>query len=146
MSAERASKRPPKPFIPPTDAHRFFWDAAKEHRLVIQRCDACRRYVHWPQLRCPSCGSGVLSPSEVSGRGTVYSYCVVHHIFNPAFADDVPYNIAIVELEEQKGLRLIANIVGCENDALRTGMAVEVTFEDREGYSLPQFRPAEAGR
>lgn len=143
MSAEQA-RRIPKPFLPPADVARFFWDAAKEHRLVIQRCDACARYVHWPQLVCPSCHSEQLTPANVSGRGKVYSYCIVHHIFNPAFADDVPYNVAIVELEEQEGLRLIANIVGCANDDVRTGMAVEVTFEDREGHSLPQFRPAEA--
>lgn len=143
MSAEQA-RRAAKPFIPPAEVARFFWEAAKEHRLAIQRCDACGHYVHWPQLLCPSCHSEQLTPANVSGRGKVYAYCVVHHIFNPAFADDVPYSLAIVELEEQEGLRMIANIVECENDALRTGMAVEVTFEDREGYSLPQFRPAEA--
>jgi hypothetical protein len=137
-----STKRPPKPFIPPAQVARFFWDAAKEHRFVIQRCEACGRYVHWPQLRCPACGSDRLAEAELSGRGTVYSFTVVHHVFNPAFADDVPYNLAIVELDEQPGLRVLTNIVECANDALRIGMKVAVTFEDREGYSLPQFRPA----
>lgn len=144
MSAAQPPKRPPKPFIPPAEVARFFWDAAQQHRFVLQRCEACGRYVHWPQLRCPGCGSGRLAEAELSGRGTVYSFTIVHHVFNPAFADDVPYNLAIVELDEQPGLRVLTNIVGCENDALRIGMRVEVTFEDRDGYSLPQFRPAEA--
>lgn len=145
MSAGEASKRPPRPFIPPSEAHRFFWDAAQEHRLVIQRCESCGRYVHWPQLRCPACHGDALAPAEVSGRGTVYAYTVVHHVFNPAFADDVPYALALIELEEQPGLRLLANVVECAPEAVHTGMAVEVTFEDREGYTLPQFRPAGAG-
>lgn len=144
MSAAQPPKRPPKPFIPPAEVARFFWDAAQQHRFVLQRCEACGCYVHWPQLRCPGCGSGRLAEAELSGRGTVYSFTIVHHVFNPAFADDVPYNLAIVELDEQPGLRVLTNIVGCENDALRIGMRVEVTFEDRDGYSLPQFRPAEA--
>ena len=143
MSAGHA-KRPPKPFIPPNDTARFFWDAAREHRLVIQHCDSCGTFVHWPQLLCPRCHGDALSPAEVSGKGTVYSFTVVHHLFNPAFAEDVPYALVLVELAEQPGLRLLANVVGCPNEALRIGMAVEVTFEDREGYSLPQFRPAAA--
>ena len=143
MSAEGA-KRPPKPFISPAEHMRFFWDAAKEHRLAIQRCETCGHYIHWPLLLCPRCHGDRLSPVEVRGRGTVYSYTVVHHIFNPAFADDAPYVLALIELDEQPGLRLLTNIVDCNHDALRTGMRVQVTFEDYEGYTLPQFRPEDA--
>ena len=132
----------PKPAPAPTEITRFFWDAAREHRLVIQRCDDCACYIHWPQILCPSCGSGRLSPSQVSGKGTVYSFCVVYHVFHPGFAEETPYSLAIIELEEQRGLRMVTNIVDCPNDALYVGMPVEVTFEDREGYTLPQFRPA----
>jgi uncharacterized OB-fold protein len=147
MSSERTQPgAAPKIAPSPTEISRFFWDGAREHRLLIQRCDGCGRYIHWPQVRCPSCGSERLSPSEVSGRGTVYSFCVVHHVFHPGYAADAPYNLAIVELEEKPGLRLLTNIVGCPNDELAVGMAVEVTFEERDGYVLPQFRPAGSAR
>ena len=136
----------PKPAPAPSEASRFYWEAARHHRLVVQRCDACGRYVHWPQLRCPQCGSERLSEAELSGKGTVYSFCIVHHVFHPAFAEDVPYALALIELAEQAGLRMVANIVGCTNEDVRTGMAVEVVFEEREGYTLPQFRPATSPR
>ena len=142
MTSDRPqSTAVPKPFLPPTEAGRFFWDAAREHRLVIQRCDECGYYVHWPQLLCPQCHSDRLTPTEVSGRGTVYSFTIVHHVFHPGFAGDVPYSLAIIELDEQPGLRLVANVVDCPHEAIATGMPVEVTFEDREGYTVPQFRP-----
>lgn len=132
----------PKPAPSPTEHSQFFWDAAREHKLMIQRCDDCQRYIHWPQLLCPFCQSERLSPAEMSGKGSVYSYCIVNHVFHPAFA--VPYSLVLVELDEQPGLRMLTNIVDCPNDAIRIGMAVEVTFEDGDGYTLPQFRPAAA--
>ena len=127
--------------MPPNEITQFFWDAAREHRLMIQRCDGCGHYVHWPGVMCPKCQSESLTPTEVSGKGVIYSYSVIEHVFHPIFADRVPYNIALVELDEQAGLRLIANI-DCPNEELATGMRVEVTFEDFEGFTLPQFRPA----
>lgn len=133
----------PKPAPAPNDLTRFYWDAARERRLLIQRCDACRYYIHWPQPLCPRCGSERLSPSAVSGRGTVYSFTIVYHVFHPGFAS--PYNLAIVELEEQPGLRLLTNIMECANDELRIGLPVEATFEERDGYVLPQFRPRRGG-
>jgi len=141
MASESQPKAVPKPALPPTEITRFFWDAAREHRLVIQRCAGCSYYVHWPQVSCPKCGSDELRPADVSGKGEVYSFSIVHHVFHPSFAGDVPYSLAIVELAEQPGLRLLTNIVDCPNEALYIGMPVEVTFEDRDGYTLPQFRP-----
>ena len=131
-----------RPVLPPSEITQFFWDAAKERKLVVQRCDDCRHYIHWPQVRCPRCQSERLSPAEVSGKGKIYSFCVVHHVFAPMFADAVPYSLAIVELEEQSGLRMLTNIVDCPHEALSVGMPVEVTFENRDGHTLPQFRPA----
>jgi uncharacterized OB-fold protein len=128
-------------FLPPNDITQFFWDAARAHRLEILRCQDCAYYIHWPQPICPRCQSGKLAPSEVSGRGVVYSFTTVEHVFNPLLADQVPYSLVIVELEEQPGLRLLTNIVDCPHDALRIGKPVEVTFQDLEGGTLPQFRP-----
>ncbi len=143
MSSESTSPRAiPKPAPTPNEITKPFWDAAREHKLAIQRCEACKLYIHWPQVRCPRCQSERLSFAEVSGKGAVYSFCIVHHVFHPGFADDVPYSLALIELAEQAGLRVVANIVDCPHDDLTVGMPVEVTFEDRDGYTLPQFRPA----
>ena len=136
----------PKPAPPPGEISRFYWDAARQHRLVIQRCASCRYYIHWPQLRCPKCESERLAEVEVSGKGTVYSFCIVHHVFHPGFAANVPYSLALIELAEQPGLRLVTNIVDCANEDVRVGMPVEVTFEDRDGYTVPQFRPVAGAR
>src|ERR1700694_5125856 len=120
----------PKPFLPPNEITQFFWDAAREHKLVVQRCGDCAYYSHRPQVICPRCQSDKLAHAELSGRGTIFTYTVVHHVFHPVYADEVPYSIAIVELEEQPGLRMLANILDCPNDELRIGMPVVVTFED----------------
>ena len=136
----------PKPVLPPTEITRPFWDAAREHRLAIQRCDDCSFWVHWPQVRCPRCSSIRLTATDVSGRGRIYTFTIVHHVFMPPFEPDIPYSLALVELDEQPGLRLLANIVDCPNEALRIGMPVEVTFEDRGNVALPQFRSAETAR
>jgi uncharacterized OB-fold protein len=75
------------------------------------------------------------------GRGRVWSWVVAHPPVLPSFADRVPFNVAVIELEE--GVRMIGNVVDIENDRLRDGLEVEVTFEDlEEGVSLPQWRPA----
>src|ERR1700675_2572774 len=131
-----------RPVLPPNEITKFFWDTAREHKLVIQRCDACGYYIHWPGVICPRCQSDKLSPTEVSGKGTVFTYTIVHHVFAPVYADEVPYSLAIVELDEQPGLRMLANILDCPNDALYIGMPVEVMFQDLDNVTLPQFRPA----
>jgi len=76
----------------------------------------------------------------VSGRGKLYTWVVIYQRYHPAFAEDLPYNVAMVDLEE--GPRLITNIVGCNNEDLCIGMEVEVIFEDvTEEITLPKFKP-----
>ena len=84
--------------------------------LLIEHCDACARWVHPPAGECRECG-GPLVARAVSGHGTVFTYTVNHHPYNPEIP--TPYVIAIVELAEQSGLRVAANIVGCEPDSVR---------------------------
>ena len=80
----------------------------------------------------------------LSGRGEIYSFIVVHRPQHPAFFADVPYNVAIVELEE--GIRLHSNVVGCANEELRVGMPVEVVFDKvSDEVTLPRFRPQRLG-
>lgn len=119
-------------------------------QLVIERCDECARWVHPPTGTCRECG-GPLVARPVSGRGTVFTYTVNSHTYNPAVP--VPYVIAIIELVEQQGLRLAANIVDCEPDSVVCGMPVEVRFEQQGAFDrhradtafVPVFTPADPG-
>jgi uncharacterized OB-fold protein len=81
----------------------------------------------------------------MSGRGVIYAFTVARQAFDVTFAEEVPYVLALVELEEQPGLRILANVVDVEPEAVRGGIPVGVTFEQRGDWSLPQFRPVESG-
>ena len=131
----------PKPLPQPTPVTQPFWDAAKERRLSIQRCASCNRYVFYPRPLCPYCGSAELTWTDVSGRGVVYSYTIARRATMRAFAEEVPYVIAIVELTE--GPHMTTHIVDCEPEAVTIGMPVEATFEDaNDEVTLVKFRPA----
>lgn len=106
--------------------------------LLIEHCDDCASWAHPPTGRCDDCG-GSLMARPVSGRGTVFTYTVNHHPYNPEIP--VPYVIAIVELIEQPGLRVAANIVECEPDSVTCGLPVELR-PGRGGAGAPRFAPA----
>ena len=134
-----ASMKKPLPGI--DDLNRPFWQAAKRHELVLQRCRQCGSYRYPAGLICPECLSGELEWTRVSGRGTVYTWTVFHRAYHPAFAGEVPYAVVAVELEE--GPRMISSLLGCKLEDIRIGMPVQVIFEDAsEEISLPRFRPA----
>ena len=125
----------------PDDHTREFWDAAREGKLLIKRCAACRRAHYYPRTFCPHCWSTKVSWEEASGRGSLYTYSVVHQNDLPPFNERVPYVAAIVELDE--GPRVMTNVVDCDLGALRVGMAVQVQFRSlTEDLSIPVFRPA----
>lgn len=130
-----------KPLPEPNAVTQPFWDAAKEHRLLLQRSKSTGQYVYYPRAVSPFGPDDVLEWSEVSGRGTVYSYTVANRPTGPQWTDDVPYVIAIVELEE--GPHMTANILGCPPSDVRIGMPVAASFEDvTSEVTLVQFRPA----
>lgn len=132
---------PPKPVPVPDDASRPFFEAAQRDELVVPRCPACRAHVVPGSLACTECYHPDLEWVPASGRGTLFTFGIVHKLFHPAFAADLPYNVAVVELEE--GPRINTNIVGVANEDLRVGMPVTVVFEAGEtGFKLPRFRPA----
>lgn len=130
-----------RPVPIPDEASNPFFEGAQEQKLMIQRCASCGT-AHWPvKSRCPVCLSSEITWVQASGKGTLYTFSLMHQIFHPGFASEVPYNVAEVDLEE--GPRIISNIVGCANSELRIGMPLEVTFEEvSEGVTLPKFRPA----
>lgn len=128
----------PRPAINHDNA--FWFEAAREHRLVIQRCTACKSLRHPPGPCCPQCGSFEWDTVEACGEGHVYSYVVAHHPRHPAF--DYPLVIAVVELAE--GTRLITNMTGVEPEDVEIGMPVVLDWIDPDpDLSLPAFRPAD---
>jgi uncharacterized OB-fold protein len=111
--------------------------------LLILRCQNCGTYIHLPRPVCRVCHSFDLTPGEVSGRGTLYSYTVTYKPFHPFFVDRVPYVVAVVELAEQAGLRIVSNLVGIDEGAIEFGMPLQVDFEELDTeLTLPVFRPA----
>lgn len=137
--ADAAKPRPkrPRPAVTPDNA--FWFEAARQHKLVIQRCDSCDVLRHPTRPRCDRCGSYGWDTVEASGKGTVYSFVVVHYPQVPAF--DYPLAIGLIELEE--GTRLVADLVGIDPSDVKVGLAVEVEWQDHdEDLSLPAFHPA----
>jgi uncharacterized OB-fold protein len=134
-----------KPLPDVTAEHaRPYWEAAKRHELRMQRCPRCG-YVRFPPAKfCPQCLDENDDWVLLSGRGTVWSVGIYHHVFDPSFKDDVPYNVVLVVLAE--GPRLIGNLVGLANDDIAIGLPVEVHFDDvTDDVTLVNFRPRPAG-
>jgi uncharacterized OB-fold protein len=130
----------PKPLPSPTPISKPFWDAARQHRLSLQQCQSCKGYVFYPRPICPHCGSADLKWTDVSGRATLYSFTVARRPTMRAFEPDVPYVIAIVDLEE--GPRMTSNVVGCPIEEVRIGMPLKAVFDDvSDEITLVKFRP-----
>ncbi len=131
--------RKPVPIV--NEWARPFWEAAREERLVLQQCEDCKKHIFYPRMVCPHCMSDNLIWVNVSGNGTVYSYTVVENNPPSAFVNDVPYVVAVVQLEE--GVRMLSNIVDCSPADVKCDMPVQVTFEKLDDeFTLPKFRPA----
>lgn len=131
---------PGRPLPLPDADTAFFWEAAARRELHILRCAACGTYIHLPKPVCRACGSRELVPSNVSGKATVHSYTVTHQ---PVPGFEPPFAVVLVELAEQKGLRLVSNLVDVAPEDITIGMPVEVTFEPfADDVWLPLFRRA----
>ena len=130
-----------KPLPQPNAITRPFWDGCAAGRFLIQHCRQCGHRQFPPRLACVNCHATGLDWQEASGRGTIYSFTIVHRAPLEAFAPDVPYVIAIVELEE--GVRAMMNVRGADAATLRIGLPVEITYEPTEAGAppLPQARP-----
>ena len=132
---------PSKPLPIPDQESREFWAALKARQLTLQRCRDCRHFRFYPRAVCPHCLSGEFEWVPASGKGTLYSFTVCYRPAGEAFAGDVPYIVALIELAE--GVRVMSNLVQCPPERARVGMPVEVVFEDAsEEITLYKFRPA----
>jgi len=129
------------PQTTPDGDSQLYWEGIARGELRIQRCATCTRYVFYPRAICPHCFSDRLSWVAASGRGTIYSYTVAHQAFG-SFAKEVPFVIAIIELEE--GVRMMTRIIGTSRERITIGAPVRVSFESiAEGPTLPYFRLVE---
>ena len=122
----------------------FFREGVAHGRLLVRVCEACGRGAFPPMPGCPHCGHEHASIVESSGRGTLHSWTVCHVAFDPAFADEVPYVVGLVDLPE--GARLIARVALDDHDALRDALPLVATFvPDVDGSPRLTFVPADAG-
>lgn len=134
-----------KPVPVPDEISVPFFDGARDGRLMLQYCSECDGWSFPVRERCPHCFAAPLQWRQASGKGTLYTFAVMHQVMNPGFAGAVPYNVSQVDLAE--GVRMISNIVGVPNSALRIGMALEVLFEHvGDGVHVPKFRPLAGDR
>jgi hypothetical protein len=128
----------PLPVVSPEMAP--FWEAARRHELVAQRCAGCGIWRFPARDICSRCLSREARWERVAGRGTVFSFAVMHQVYHPGFAAEVPYAVVVIELDE--GARMLSNVVDCPLGEIAIGMPVEVVFEDvTPEVTLPKFRP-----
>jgi uncharacterized protein len=126
----------PAPAI--TEDNLFFWQAARDGRLVAQRCGSCGLLRHPPRTACPACQSLAIEIAELSGEGEVYSYSLLWHPRSPRFS----YPVIAVLVDLAEGVRMVSNLVGLAADEVRIGLPVTVEFEPCEAeLAVPVFRP-----
>ena len=123
-----------------------YWDGTREHRLVIQRCNACATWQWGPEWMCHHCQSFDVGWQEIAGRGVIYSWQRPHHPVHPALAEQGPYIVVLVELPGAGGIRMVGNLLGDPLQEVVIGTEVEAVFEDHDGgdppFTLVQWRVA----
>ena len=142
MTADQTYAKP-LPVTDPVTAP--FWESVRAHAMRLQRCHGCGRWVFYPRGLCPHCFSADLAWEPVAGTGVVHAFTIVHRHPSPAFNGEVPYVVALIELDE--GVRLLSNLVEVAPDpaAARVGLPVEVVYDDvTPEVTLPKFRPRRA--
>ncbi|MBF8267577.1 MAG: hypothetical protein HW388_1085 [Dehalococcoidia bacterium] len=132
----------PRPIPVPDELSKPFWDACNERRLVVQNCTACNRMQYPPEKTCLGCGSGKsLAWREVSGRGRVDDYVVVHDSRLRLWQAEQPYNVALIALEEDPGVLFLSNLPGIPVDQVPVGASVQADFEEvTPGQLLLEWR------
>lgn len=117
-----------------------YWQYISFGKLCLQYCPACKQYIFYPREHCPHCLQSGLEWQEVTGKGRVYSYTIVHVSALPDFQSKTPYIYALIELAE--GIRMPSNLIDCPLDKVKVGLPVELAFIERNGQTLPVFKPS----
>ena len=117
-----------------------YWEYCRKHELRMQQCKQCG-YIRFPvSILCPKCHSMEAEWTKLSGKGKVYSYIIFRQVYHESYKDDIPYVVAIIQLDE--GPRMESNIIGCKTEDIKIDMQVEVYFDDvTDKISLPKFKP-----
>ena len=136
MTATAEARPIAAPPAPDADSA-FYWKGLREHKLLLQQCGACNRHRFPPMPSCPYCAAETSAVRESKGLGTVYSWIVVRRAFDPAFAADVPYILASIDLDE--GGRTVARLVGTEKAGF--GMRVSAVYHDHPDWTELRFQP-----
>lgn len=117
-----------------------FYQFCKQHELRFQRCSGCQTWRHMPRESCRNCGSFEWTWERSNGTGKIFSWTIIHRALHPGFADDLPYAVVLVELDE--GVRLVSHVVDLPLEHLRIGLPVTVVFDDvTPDVTLHKFRP-----
>ncbi len=117
-----------------------FWQATAEHEFRFQQCERCGTVVWHPRRHCTGCVDGALIWRESAGNGAIYSFSVVRQSYHPFFRNQVPYVVALVDLDE--GPRFLTNVIGIDDPAaVHIGQRVTLAWEDHEDVSIPLVRP-----
>lgn len=118
-----------------------YWDALREHRLVLQKCANCGAIRHYPRPVCDKCYSMDVEWTDASGKGTVHSWTVSHHAFHFSFKRDLPITLALIDLEE--GVRLNCQLRGVDPENITFGLPVQIGFDNlTDKVTVPVAMPA----
>lgn len=132
-----------KPIPDPDGTAAPFWQGAAAGELRVQQCVQCGHHQHYPRKLCIRCG-GEPAWQPTSGRGTVYTFTVVRQFGLPPFRDELPYVVAMIELEE--GVRMLGNVTDVSVDDVHIGMSVEAyAVLAEEDIAIPYWRPVRGG-
>ena len=139
-SPDKPDNKPAKPLPQVSPEMAPFFEAARRHALVVQRCAGCGALRFPARSICSTCLSREATWVPVSGRGAVFSFAIMHQAVHPGFAAETPYAVVVIQLDE--GPRLLSNLVDCPTADVRIGQPVEVVFDDvTPEVTLPKFRP-----
>jgi uncharacterized OB-fold protein len=120
-----------------------FWQAASEHRLVAPKCTSCGAFRMPPSPFCWNCRHQDVEWIELSGRGTVYTFVIARQALIPQLQAAMPNVVAVIELDDAPGCRLVGNILEVDFDAVEIGMSVVVAWDDIDDtVTIPRFVPA----
>ena len=123
----------------PTPETAAYWEGCRKGKLMIQRCSSCGHHQFYPRLLCTECMSTQVEWIEAGGRGRVVSFTIVRQAISEAYAADLPYVVALIQLDE--GPTMMSNVIGCNPERVVIGMPVEVVFEAwSEDLTVPKFR------
>jgi uncharacterized OB-fold protein len=132
-----------KPLPQPDPVTAPYWESLKAHGMKIQRCNDTGKFFFYPRGLSPFTWSDNISWEPVSGKGKLHAFTIVHNNRAPGFSDEIPYVVAMIELDE--GVRVMSNLIDVQADPdhVKIGMPVELVYDDvTNEVTLPKFRPA----